>query len=520
MTDEQIIYLSPEEELTNVRERLERAQAKRIILVIPLQTQLRSHVAWRLLSSRTRELGKDVLVISSDRQIRSVAKAAGFRVADSQESTPSTTKQRRSRQAHEQNGKQPPASQRPANDDEKAWNAYWKTQGQSWRTQPEIDTERQKYLAGRCSSKPDWSQGIYPFKDIKLSRADVEWLLATHENGRGPVDWNDESQRSREGLDVRGADLSQEDLRGLPLACMQGGLTGIELLNATEEQRNMAAARMKEADLREAQLQKAILTRAQLQEAELYGAQLQEADLHEAQLQKATLREAQLQKADLTRAQLQGATLREAQLDSINLKEVTLSDEKYGSALLADIRWGDINLTVVDWTPVKILGDERWAYQMTRATDYQAAVRANRQLAAVLRGQGLNEDADRFAYRAQILQRKVFWKQKKIGQYLFSLSLALLAGYGYKPWRAFLAYLLVITAFATAYFVLGQTVGPALSPLGSFVFSMTSFHGRGFFPGGIALDDPLTVLAALEAFVGLLIEVTFIATLTQRLFSK
>jgi uncharacterized protein YjbI with pentapeptide repeats len=500
MTDEQIIYLSPEEELTNVRERLERAQAKRIILVIPLQTQLRGHVAWRLLSSRTRELGKDVLVISSDRQIRSVAKAAGFRVADSQESLPSTTKQRRSRQAHEQNGKQPPASQRPANDDEKAWNAYWKTQGQSWRTQPEIDTERQKYLAGRCSSKPDWVQGIYPFKDIKLSRADVEWLLATHEKGRGPVDWNDESQRSREGLDVRGADLSQEDLRGLPLACMQGGLTGIELLNATEEQRNMAAARMKEADLREAQLQKAILTRAQLQGADLHGVQLQKAILHEAQLQ--------------------GATLREAQLDSVNLKEATLSDEKYGSALLADIRWGDINLTVVDWTPVKILGDERWAYQMTRATDYQAAVRANRQLAAVLRGQGLNEDADRFAYRAQILQRKVFWKQKKIGQYLFSLSLALLAGYGYKPWRAFLAYLLVITAFATAYFVLGQTVGPALSPLGSFVFSMTSFHGRGFFPGGIALDDPLTVLAALEAFVGLLIEVTFIATLTQRLFSK
>lgn len=89
MTDEQIIYLSPEEELTNVRERLEHAQAKHIILVIPPQTQLRSHVGWRLLRSRARELGKDVLVISSDRQIRSVVKAAGFRVADSQESSSS-----------------------------------------------------------------------------------------------------------------------------------------------------------------------------------------------------------------------------------------------------------------------------------------------------------------------------------------------------------------------------------------------------------------------------------------------
>ena len=88
MADEQIIYLSPEEELTSVRERLERIPAKRIILVIPTQTQLRSHVSWRLLHSRARELSKDILIISSDRQIRSVVKAAGFRVADSLESAP------------------------------------------------------------------------------------------------------------------------------------------------------------------------------------------------------------------------------------------------------------------------------------------------------------------------------------------------------------------------------------------------------------------------------------------------
>jgi hypothetical protein len=39
-------------------------------------------------------------------------------------------------------------------------------------------------------------------------------------------------------------------------------------------------------------------------------------------------------------------------------------------------------------------------------------------------------------------------------------------------------------------------------------------------PGGIALDDPITVLAALEAFVGLVIEVSFIATFTQRFFAR
>jgi hypothetical protein len=59
------------------------------------------------------------------------------------------------------------------------------------------------------------------------------------------------------------------------------------------------------------------------------------------------------------------------------------------------------------------------------------------------------------------------------------------------------------------------------SPLAAFVFSVTSFHGRGFFPGeGLALDDPITVLAALEAIVGLFIEISFIATFTQRFFAR
>ena len=71
---------------------------------------------------------------------------------------------------------------------------------------------RQAFLMERRSIPPDIKQGIYPLKDVKPSRADVEWLLATHENGIGAVDWKDESQRKREGLDWRGADLRQEDL--------------------------------------------------------------------------------------------------------------------------------------------------------------------------------------------------------------------------------------------------------------------------------------------------------------------
>src|SRR5260221_1877063 len=108
--------------------------------------------------------------------------------------------------------------QRPTSDDDReGWKAYWTAQGMAWRTEPEIDEERQRFLAERRAITPDIKNGIYPFKSITLGRADVEWLLATHESGgmRGPVDWSDEKQRERKGLDLRGAVLRGAELYGM-----------------------------------------------------------------------------------------------------------------------------------------------------------------------------------------------------------------------------------------------------------------------------------------------------------------
>ncbi len=58
MSDEQTIYIGPQDDLTNVRERLERIPARRVTLVIPSQTLLRSLIAWRNLYARAQELGK------------------------------------------------------------------------------------------------------------------------------------------------------------------------------------------------------------------------------------------------------------------------------------------------------------------------------------------------------------------------------------------------------------------------------------------------------------------------------
>jgi hypothetical protein len=415
--------------------------------------------------------------------------------------------------------------ERPATDDRNAWKAYWTAVGIPWRIEPEIDESRRTFLAERRAVKPDIERGISPFKDIKLTRADVEWLLATHESGgmKGPVDWSDEKQRARQGLDLRGADLQGIDLRSAPLARLRAGLTKDEWIEAPTKERDEAAVTLTGATLVATHLEGAFLSNAQLRLADLRDAHLECSDLYQAHLEGARL----------SRTRLHGASLRVAFFDATtNLQDVELGTPQLGFALLAGTHWGGADLSAVNWAAVQMLGDEEEALQgryTSRNAEsrrkgiiaWDTAVRSNRQLAVALRDQGLNEHADRFAYRAQVLQRHVLLRQGHLLRCLGSLFLDFISGYGYRPLRSFLTYIVVVLGFAAAYFLLMPITGVHFEALGALVFSVTSFHGRGFSPGeSVALTNPVTVLAAGEAIIGLLIEITFIATFTQRFFAR
>jgi uncharacterized protein YjbI with pentapeptide repeats len=440
----------------------------------------------------------------------------------------------------------------------------------SWRREPEIENTRQEFLRQRLAIVPAIQQGIYPFKDIQLTRADIEWLLAEHEQGHGPVDWSDPSQRDRQGIDLRGADLRHVNLRGLPLASLRGGLTQEEWVGTPLEQRGQAGVCLEHADLSRAHLEGAILRGAFLQNASLLLAHLEQSTLFQAHLEHAYLRGAHLEGANmmyvylegtyLRKAWLTGADLRHASCDNATLLEkVTLHDRQWGCVRLADVHWGDCNLALLNWQRMVPLGDEALARTLSIREDskkpvkgkqnhldtYHAAARANRQLANAMRAQGMNEEAMPFAYRAQRLQRAILWRYLLWGtdiffeaeaihlggirqrlhivwnrihtgaSYLFSWFLDILAGYGYKPERSLGFYLLTVVAFAATYRLTG-----GLSLREALVFSITSFHGRGFLPGTYSLASPETALAACEAIIGLFIEISFIATFTQRFFGR
>jgi uncharacterized protein YjbI with pentapeptide repeats len=414
----------------------------------------------------------------------------------------------------------------------KEWRQYWQLQGQPWRTEPEIDAKRRAKLARRRAIVPDVEKGVYPFKGMKLSRADVEWLLATHENGQKLADWGDWRHPSSEGLDLRGADLRRVDLSLMPLTRLRAGLTYEEWTNADTEQRSWAVVLMEGSSLRWARLEGAHFYEAHLERADLREAHLEGAHFRGVHLEGANLRGAYLDGASLRNARLEGSDLRGAFFTSAtNLAGIFLDNEKLGPAFLGGIRWGDAELSVVDWTQVRILGDELQARQRVlangmmktasvRLEEYLAVVRANRKLAVALQEQGLSEEAARFAYRAQIFQRKVFWMQRAFGKWVFSLLLALLAGYGYRMGRILVAYLSVVLFCTGAYFVLGMYYEPHLTLLEAVLTSITAFHGRVFSEPFLQPGDPQLWVTAFEAVAGLVIEGVFIAMLTQKFFGK
>ncbi len=446
---------------------------------------------------------------------------------------------------------------RPQNDDLAAWQAYWAAQGQPWRTQPEIAPDRQAYLAERRATPADVIAGTYPLKGVTppLTRADVEWLLATHENGRGPVDWSDPEQRTRVGLDLRGADLRRLDLSNLPLTRMLADIAWREHADLTEEQHTMSAVSFERADLKAAHLEGAGLEYANFRKADVRSARLDEARIGAAEFDGAYLALAHLEGADLALAHLDdaflwgtflaGATLHETHLAGAHLDGAVLADANHIGPRLVDVRWGDANLAVIDWSQVHMLTEEAVArkilpgpeapdvsagdygddpYQPAPPRDpqfaiYDDAVRANRQLALALRAQGLNEDADRFAYQAQVLQREVFRRRRNYGAYLFSWFLDGVAGYGYHMQRIVFTYASALAVFAIAYYVIGALSGAPMSVAAAIITSVTAFHGR-VFAGGFSAGSALSWVTAVEALVGVIVEGVFIAMLTQRFFGR
>jgi hypothetical protein len=365
-------------------------------------------------------------------------------------------------------------------------------------------------------------------------QSDLDAVLAT---------WDAESDHGdRKGpFDVRG--LGKLTGAGVYyLAKKHGWDLSRAVINLNLQGANLGALQLQEAQLGEAQLQESNLRFADLQGADLGSAQLQGADLRGAQLQRANLRKAQLQGADLSGAQLQNANLIDAHMEGADLasarldRETRLNGAKVPGVTLDQIVFDNTNLTVVSWEGVAPLGDEKRARmakgrpkdyhsiltkdRRQRIEEYEAAVRANRLLATALRAQGLTEDADVFAYRAQLMQRGLGFQRRQFGRWLVSWGLAALSGYGYRLGRIFAAYAIVVMTFAALFLlpiILTGAVPTIQQGADALQISLNAIHGRVFFVQ-FGLDTLQSWLATAESVIGIVIEGVFVAMIIQRLF--
>jgi Pentapeptide repeats (8 copies) len=407
------------------------------------------------------------------------------------------------------------ASTRPALNDSAGWVRYWTNTGQPWRKRPEITRPRETVLLDKMKIKSDALAGVYPFEGFRLHREDVEWLIAR---------FDDEGSR----IDLRGSDLSNEDLSDLPLSNLLAGVSGADWRRVDqgagdEDQRETlfraAAVNLRKCDLTNADLRNASLTYADLRGAKLSDCNLEGADLFRADF------------GGEFPANLHGAILNHA----TRLNEVKFASRAGVAPRLFDVQWDGASLSGVNWLAVKKVADEKRSYHKARRRDgdtwsvhnrrrviwYSEASQTYRQLSMALRSQGMNDQARRFTYRAEVSR---FWSLfhsltgvRYWGPFGFSFLLGAISGWGYRLYRSAILYTATILVFADLYRV---TSGNKYDWRQAIVLSVIGFHGRAFYPSdNYGFGTTFAAVGAAEAFVGVFIEAIVIATFTRRLFS-
>jgi uncharacterized protein YjbI with pentapeptide repeats len=337
--------------------------------------------------------------------------------------------------------------------------------------------------------------------------------------------------------DLRRCVLSDADLSGVHLR--YADLTGafVERCNmerAFFERANLQGAffightTLANAILEGANLSETYLHKSDLSDADLAGANLRSARLVRTNLHGAIMQRVDLQGAHLRRADLRGTYLNGARMNEHTVLHNVLLDEH---TRLGDVVWGGAALTSIDWTTVRKFGDESVARKMRTAAQrtaaYRDAARMYRDLVTALEHQGLSTPASKFRLRVNHVERKALFWNREVRSWAFSSLLNGVAGYGERPGRTFTIYLCLILGFALGYYSMDHTFGLSvsgsqadLSFVEACVLSITAFHGRGFFQTPLNLGDPVGIVAAVEAVIGLFIEALFVASFSRRFLSN
>lgn len=411
------------------------------------------------------------------------------------------------------------------------------------------DPDQQRKMDLNTTLEMNKRQGHNPFFSIRVrTRGELQWLIE-RQRVSGSLNPN-----AAPHPDLRGADLSFVNLTGIQLAhadmratkLHRTNLAGANLEGANLSGLNLEFTNLKGVNLQQATLKGAIFSQTILESATLRGANLEQANLHGADLAQmndlqgvcfkgADLGEVLAQQKDLSNVDFTDAHIDNADFTRANLTDADLSNVHCVGLDLSGADLGGAKIDSYDLLKqVSISKKTKLAFAAwnnVRARPYKGmkgkerlqglrdAVRVNHQVSKALADQGLLSLASEYRLREQRMQRKVLWSEHRLGAWLFSWLLNLVAGYGERLGRTVTVYVATVLGFAGLYFALTNYAIVRSAPMTwheVLIFSIGSFHGRSLIQSAVGLNDPLAVVAAGEALVGLFIELIFIAAFSRR----
>jgi hypothetical protein len=279
------------------------------------------------------------------------------------------------------------------------------------------------------------------------------------------------------------------------------------------------------------------LRRLVFPDAQWQNIDAQEVDLAGADLSGADLAAADLRKANFTGADLSGANLASADLEEAHFLKCDLSNARLWHAFMSGINLAEANLERADLLKAVLTNAKLWhvnlenvkfltKHSFTGKTpiDEKGAISASeayRNLKQYFIAHGRYDDSSWASFKEKQLERKYLFENKKIA-YLPSLLMAILCGYGEKPYRVIISSISIVFIYSLIYGLLNALNIPEGSNLLSLkawdyiYFSIVTFTTLGFGDLTPKMIPLFQMLTGSEAFIGAFMMGLFVFTLARK----
>jgi len=299
------------------------------------------------------------------------------------------------------------------------------------------------------------------------------------------------------------------------------------LVKAVNGAQDLTGANLKKVCARKMHLEKARLSKANISQADFSGAHFFDCDLEGSDMVGANLSDCDfthcnIKKSDLTKASLLNARLWSSDLTDANLTESDLSGADMWSAKLYNVKlWHTLLTGAKSITRMSFSGGSKaFDNAMINEAGALSAEESYRDIKQYFISNGMYNDASWASFKEKTMERLAL-KKKGDWNYLPSLFMNILCGYGEKPYRIILSALLTIITFALLYFSL-NTVERSGDP--SYIFrwydylyySTITFTTVGYGDFVPRAHPICRLLAAAEAFSGVFVTGLFIFTLARK----